>query len=191
MASRTPPSKTKARKAPAKRPARGRATFWAPWRMEYILGPKSRGCIFCEYPAEPVERRRERLILCVRPHAFVMLNRYPFASSHVMVIPRRHVSALDALAPDAMHALFDLVRDTCAALKVAVRADGLNVGINLGASAGAGIAEHLHVHVVPRWPGDHNFMPVIADVRVMPEALDAVWQRLEPHFRALEIPPQP
>lgn len=153
--------------------------------MEYIRGAKEPGCIFCSYPAEPEGRHRERLLLCGRRDAFVMLNRYPFASSHVMVVPRRHVSDLSDLSAEEHAALFELVRDACGVLRQAVNAEGLNVGINLGAAAGAGIAEHLHVHVVPRWRGDMNFMPVVADVKVMPEALDATWARLEPLFRPL------
>lgn len=153
--------------------------------MEYIRGAREAGCIFCRYPAEGPARWRERLLLCARPDAFVMLNRYPFASAHVMVVPARHVSDLGELSAAEHAALFELVRDAGGALKAAVRAEGLNVGLNLGAAAGAGIAEHLHVHVVPRWRGDHNFMPVLADVRVMPEALDATWAHLEPFFRPL------
>ncbi len=153
--------------------------------MEYIRGPKEKGCIFCRYPAEDPSRYRELLVLCKRPDAFVMLNRYPFASAHVMVIPTRHVSDLGELSAAEHAALFELVRDACGVLREAVNAEGVNVGLNLGAAAGAGIAEHLHVHVVPRWRGDLNFMPVIADVKVMPEALDATWARLEPLFRPL------
>lgn len=165
-----------------------RPTLWAPWRMEYIRGPKEQGCIFCRYPAEDPARHRERLVLCARPDVFVMLNRYPFASAHLMVLPRRHVSDLDGLSRDEHVALFEMVRDAVGVLKKAVNAEGFNVGINLGAPAGAGIAEHLHVHVVPRWRGDMNFMPVVADVRVMPEALDETWARLEPLFRPLCAP---
>lgn len=153
--------------------------------MEYIRGAREKGCIFCRYPAEPRDMRRARLLLCERRDAFVMLNRYPFASSHVMVVPTRHVSDLADLSASEHAALFELVRDACGVLQRAVNAEGLNVGLNLGAAAGAGIAEHLHVHIVPRWRGDHNFMPVIADVRVMPEALDDTWARLEPLFRPL------
>ncbi len=168
-----------------------RPQLWAPWRMEYIRGAKEQGCIFCKYPAEDASKHRERLLLCKRSEAFVMLNRYPFASAHVMVIPNRHVSDLSELSRDEHAALFELVRDACGVLQKAVNAEGLNVGLNLGAAAGAGIAEHLHVHIVPRWRGDLNFMPVIADVRVMPEALDATWARLEPLFRPLGAPPAP
>lgn len=159
--------------------------LWAPWRMEYIRGPKEPGCIFCTYPREEPDRHRERLILCQRADAFVMLNRFPFASGHLMVVPRRHAGDLGELTPKEHAGLFELVRASAAALKIAVNAEGLNIGLNLGPAAGAGIAEHLHVHVVPRWKGDQNFMPVIADVRVMPEALDATWARLHPYFVVL------
>lgn len=158
--------------------------------MEYIRGPKEPGCIFCRYPSEDPARFAERLVLCVRRDAFVMLNKYPFASGHLMVVPTRHASDLGELSPEEHAALFELVRASASALKVAVNAEGLNIGINLGSSAGAGIAEHLHVHIVPRWRGDMNFMPVVADLRVMPEALDATWNRLVPYFRPLgDSPP--
>ncbi len=153
--------------------------------MEYIRGPKEPGCIFCRYPSEDPTAFRERGILCVRSDAFVMLNKYPFASAHLMVVPTRHASDLGELAPKEHAALFELVRAAASALKVAVNAEGVNIGINMGAAAGAGIAEHLHVHIVPRWRGDLNFMPVIADLRIMPEALDATWARLAPYFRPL------
>lgn len=153
--------------------------------MEYIRGPKEPGCIFCRYPAEDPARLADRLVLCVRGDAFVMLNKYPFASGHLMVVPTRHASDLGELSPSEHAALFELVRASASALKVAVNAEGVNIGLNLGAAAGAGIAEHLHVHIVPRWRGDMNFMPVVADLRVMPEALDATWNRLAPYFRPL------
>lgn len=153
--------------------------------MEYIRGPKEHGCIFCRYPDEDTTRHRERLILCLRNEAFVMLNKFPFASAHLMVVPRRHASDLGELTPREHTALFELVRASASALKVAVQAEGMNIGINMGAAAGAGIAEHLHVHIVPRWKGDMNFMPVVADLAVMPEALDQTWLRLQPYFRVL------
>lgn len=153
--------------------------------MEYIRGPKEPGCIFCKYPAEDPTKLPERLILCVRADAFVMLNKYPFAAGHLMVVPTRHANNLDELTPKEHAALFELVRAAGSALKVAVNAEGINIGINIGAAAGAGIAEHLHVHIVPRWRGDMNFMPVVADLRVMPEALSDTWTRLAPYFRPL------
>lgn len=150
--------------------------------MAYIRGPKSPGCIFCEYPALGPTHFREHLVLCARPHAFVILNRYPFAAGHIMVVPRRHTSDLVGLDGEEYTALFDLVREASTALRTASSAEGINIGVNLGAAAGAGIAEHLHVHLVPRWRGDQNFMPVIADVRVIPEALGETYARLLPYF---------
>jgi ATP adenylyltransferase len=112
----------------------------------------------------------------------ILLNRYPYASAHVMVAPRRHTASLPEL-PDAEHAdLAETLRRTVAALQAAVRCDGMNVGLNLGRCAGAGIADHLHWHCVPRWDGDTNFMPLLADVRVMPQHLEETLATLRPHF---------
>jgi ATP adenylyltransferase len=152
--------------------------------MEYILGPKAAGgCIFCEFPERG--RFQEDLVLCVTKEAFVCLNRYPFAAGHLLVIPRRHASDLGELGEEESDALFRLVRASVVRLRRATNAQGINVGMNLGKAAGAGIAEHLHAHLVPRWDGDTNFMPVMTDVRVMPEHLDATWARLQPHFADL------
>jgi ATP adenylyltransferase len=154
--------------------------------MAYIRQPKGGGCIFCDYPAAGRERFREHFILCADAKAFVILNRYPFTAGHVMIVPRRHVSDLADLPLDEHAALFELVRGAVAALREATGAEGINVGINLGAAAGAGIAEHLHVHVVPRWRGDYNFMPAVADVRVIPDALEATYDRLHGSFAHLD-----
>jgi ATP adenylyltransferase len=150
--------------------------------MSYILGEKQGACVFCEMAAAPASAYREKLVLVVQPHALVCLNRYPFASSHLLVVPRRHVPDLTDLPGEEYVAWANLVRDASARLAGAIHPEGMNVGMNLGKSAGAGIAEHLHAHVVPRWNGDTNFMPVLADVRVMPEYLDESWQRLAPAF---------
>src|SRR5688572_27311897 len=149
--------------------------------MEYILGPKGGPCIFCTYPPDR-GRHRENLVLTVNEHAMVMLNRYPFASAHVLVAPLSHAASPEDLTDEQHDATMALLRKTIVAVRRAVSPTGLNVGMNLGESAGAGIADHMHWHVVPRWIGDTNFMPVIADLRVMPEHLDATWQRLRPHF---------
>jgi ATP adenylyltransferase len=139
--------------------------LWAPWRIEYITGPKGEQCIFCDPdPAHVVERGE---------HCFTILNAYPYAPGHVMVAPFRHVAALDALTEDEMLELMRLARRTVAAQKTAMTPDGFNVGLNLGKVAGAGIADHLHLHVVPRWEGDNNFMPVLGDTRVIGQALEA------------------
>jgi ATP adenylyltransferase len=162
--------------------------LWAPWRMDYILGPKShdKACIFCGIAEASPEERRERLVVATTPRLFVVLNRYPFAAGHILIVPHAHVSSLEDLAPEDHDALFRAVREGCVRLKRALEPEGLNVGLNLGAAAGAGVAAHLHVHVVPRWSGDTNFMPALADTRVMPQALSATQAHLEKFFADLD-----
>jgi ATP adenylyltransferase len=159
--------------------------LWAPWRMEYLLGSKGGSCVFCDMAAAPPEAYRGKLVLLVAEHALVCLNKYPFAAGHLLVVPRRHAADLGALEDGEYDATMRLLRATVARVQRATRAQGINVGMNLGAAAGAGIAEHVHAHVVPRWPGDTNFMPVVADVRVMPEYLDETWKTLSPLFADL------
>jgi ATP adenylyltransferase len=165
------------------------APLWAPWRIDYILGPKSKGgCVFCVEPEADERELAERLVVHRYARTFVMLNRYPFASGHLMVLPTAHVQHLEDLDAETHAELFEVVRSSVGILKRALKCEGLNVGINLGASAGAGIAEHLHVHVVPRWSGDTNFMPVVADTRVVPQALDATRAHLLPYFDGTKGP---
>ncbi|AUX25533.1 HIT family hydrolase [Sorangium cellulosum] len=162
--------------------------LWAPWRIEYILAPKGRAdCIFCGIPRASEQEQRSRLVVATTRRAFVMLNRYPFASGHLLVVPHAHVASLDALDAEDHEALFRLVRESATRLRAAVKCEGMNVGINLGTAAGAGIAEHLHVHIVPRWSGDTNFMPVLADVRVVPQALEATRDHLLSFFADLPV----
>jgi len=158
--------------------------LWAPWRMEYILAPKdgSKACIFCGVDAAQADERRARLVVCTTDRAFVLLNRYPFSAGHLLVVPHEHQSGIEELDLETHDALFRLVRESCVRLRRALRAEGLNVGFNLGAAAGAGIAEHLHAHIVPRWSGDTNFMPVLADTRVVPQALEKTRDHLAPFF---------
>jgi ATP adenylyltransferase len=152
--------------------------LWAPWRMEYLNGTKpADGCIFCREGSD-----RELLILWRSPLVRIMLNRYPYANGHLMVLPQRHTSDLGALTDQEMLALFRGVALGREVLARASAPDGFNVGINLGKAAGAGVEEHLHVHVVPRWNGDSNFMSVVADLRVIPESLLATYDRLLPLF---------
>ena len=161
------------------------AAIWAPWRMKYISGEeKSEGCFMCEGPTDPA-KMRERLVVVAQPHAFVCLNKYPFTTSHLLVAPRRHVANLEMLEDEEYDALMRLVRESTVRLRGAVKCEALNVGFNLGKAAGAGHAEHLHGHIVPRWTGDTNFLPVLADVRVMAEYLDDAWQRLNAAFADL------
>jgi len=150
--------------------------LWAPWRMVYIdRAREERGCIVCNATTgDP----KERLLLGTTAHSLVMLNRFPYQSGHVMVAPRRHGADLVAL-PSAEHAdLAESLRRVLGSLRDALRPDGFNVGLNLGAAAGAGVLDHVHWHVVPRWTGDTNFMPTLADVRVMPQHLEETWERL-------------
>lgn len=162
-------------------------TLWAPWRLEFITGDKPPGCIFCVFPAE--DRDRERLVLGRSARSFVILNKFPYNNGHLMVVPRAHVSSLEALDEEAFLDLQRTLRLSIEVLRGFCSPEGLNVGMNLGHSAGAGIADHLHWHVVPRWVGDVNFMPVLAETRVVPEHLDRTWERLRPAFdRALGAP---
>jgi ATP adenylyltransferase len=159
--------------------------LWAPWRMEYFdPAKKTEGCFLCAYPQDEAHFR-QNLVVLVQPHAFVCLNRYPFTTSHLLVAPRRHVAELSDLEADEYVALMMLLRECTVRLKNTVGCEGLNVGFNLGKAAGAGVPGHVHGHVVPRWSGDTNFMPVLADVRVMPEYLDEAWRHLYPSFADL------
>jgi len=155
--------------------------LWAPWRMSYVAGPKpASGCIFCDLPTHG--DARENLVLRADPDAVVMLNRYPYNNGHLMVAPREHVADPLGLPVEAHRALMDRLRDAIDVVRRAFSPDGMNVGANLGRIAGAGVAEHLHWHVVPRWSGDTNFMPVIAETRVMPQHLLASYDALKPYF---------
>ena len=158
--------------------------LWAPWRMEFIRSEKPKGCIFCDFPAAPPSQDRANLVVHRSAHSFTCLNRYPYNSGHLMVIPRAHVADLGALSAEEHADLSEELRRAIAVVKKIYAPDGMNVGMNLGRAAGAGIADHLHWHVVPRWAGDNNFMPVLADQRVVVEALDEAWARLSAGFAA-------
>lgn len=162
--------------------------LWAPWRIEFIRSPKPDTCIFCDFPAAPEACDRANLVVHRSTHAFTCMNRYPYNSGHVMVIPRAHVSDLAALPPEAFADLQSELQRAVEAVKRAYRPDGMNVGMNLGRAAGAGIEEHLHWHIVPRWIGDNSFMPILADQRVVVEALDEAWPRLHAAFEPAPAP---
>ena len=136
----------------------------------------SAGCIFCD--ALGGSDDRTSLVLRRSPKAFLILNKYPYASGHAMAAVNRHVGSLDELAPEEVGQAMDLVQAAVRALRKAYEPDGFNVGFNLGRAAGAGVPGHVHVHVVPRWSGDTNFMPVVSDTRVLPESLDTTYDRL-------------
>ncbi len=157
--------------------------LWSPWRYEYVSSvADSRGCVFCDALHEPDDTS---LVLHRGRAAFVILNLYPYNSGHLMIVPARHIATLGAATAEECCELMVLVRLAEQALTEAYRPQGLNVGMNLGRAAGAGIVDHLHIHVVPRWSGDTNFMPVVGGVRVMPEDLTQAVERLRPVFRQL------
>ncbi|MGN6170398.1 MAG: HIT family protein [Solirubrobacteraceae bacterium] len=144
--------------------------LWAPWRLEYIVSDQGSGCIFCA--AASGEEEHAKWVVDRGEWCFAILNTFPYAPGHLMVAPLRHVAELEELDEEEGAELLGLARRAVAALRRAMSPHGFNVGLNLGEVAGAGIADHLHLHVVPRWQGDNNFMPVLADTRVMPQALE-------------------
>jgi len=151
--------------------------LWAPWRIEYIRSPKHDGCIFCDFPKE--NRDKERLILHRGKYSFVIMNNYPYNPGHVMIAPYRHVGKWEDLTDDELLEIMKLSQLMIKALKRAMNPDGFNLGVNLGRVAGAGIDDHVHLHIVPRWNGDTNFMPVIADTKVIPESLKEAYDELK------------
>ncbi len=156
-------------------------TLWAPWRMEYILGEKEKECIFCLALSE-----RGNLTLHKGSLSMVMMNKYPYINGHLLVAPIRHVASLEDMTLEEMGDLLKTTRDSIGILKKVMKPDGFNVGLNLGVVAGAGVEQHLHFHIVPRWHGDTNAMTVFAEVRVIPEHLEATHKNLKPHFKTLE-----
>lgn len=158
--------------------------LWAPWRMVYIDQPTNDdGCIFC---AERIQTEpREALVLTQTKHSLVMLNKYPYNNGHLLLAPKRHESKLDNLPHEEHLDLQDALCRSLAILRAVLKPGGINVGMNLGKCAGAGVEDHLHWHLVPRWEGDTNFMPVIGETRVMPQHLLDSYDRLKPHFAGL------
>ena len=156
--------------------------LWAPWRMEYILSDQKGGeCIF--YTGDDRGADAERLILHVGELSLVMMNRYPYINGHLLVAPIRHIPDLDALSEAEVTDLLMMVRASVGILRKVLQPEGFNVGINLGRVAGAGVEEHLHFHIVPRWSGDNNYMTVFGEVRVIPEHIRESYQRLLPYFK--------
>jgi ATP adenylyltransferase len=154
--------------------------LFAPWRYEYLVSDKERHCIFCAAAASGDDE--SSLVVHRGRKVFVVLNRYPYTNGHVMVAPYAHERWLSQSSGETLHELIATVAKAEKILVSAYKTDGLNVGINFGAAAGAGVADHYHVHVVPRWAGDTNFMTVAGDTRVVPEELGATRSRLVPLF---------
>ncbi|MDY6974223.1 MAG: HIT domain-containing protein [Thermodesulfobacteriota bacterium] len=159
--------------------------LWAPWRMEYILSEqKADECIFC--PGDNRDEDEARLILNIAPLTMVMMNRFPYINGHLLVAPNRHVPDLESLSPEETLELMATVRMSIEVLKDVMSPQGFNVGLNLGKVAGAGVEEHMHFHIVPRWSGDTNFLTVFGEVRVIPEHIMETYRRLLPHFQGFQ-----
>ena len=153
-------------------------TIFAPWRMEYIKSEKTEECIFCKCSV-----RCDDYVLYEGKNTFVMMNKYPYISGHLMIIPNRHTGKYEELSQEERKEIFNLLETSLKALQEAMKPAGFNVGMNIGKAAGAGIEEHIHVHVIPRWEGDTNFMSVIGNVRVIPEDIAATAAKLAPLFK--------
>jgi ATP adenylyltransferase len=153
--------------------------LWAPWRMEYILGKKKRGCFLCK--KLKAKKNKEHLILCQGRHAFVIMNKFPYTNGHLMVVPKRHCLHLEQLRRDESEELFGLLKASVSALKASFHPHGFNIGMNIGKMGGAG-EDHLHLHVVPRWAGDTNFMPVLGKTKVISQYLEETYEKLRSAF---------
>ena len=158
--------------------------LWTPWRYQYVSSPKqgSEGCIFCAKPAENEDR--DNLLVYRARHNYIILNLFPYTSGHLMVAPYAHVATLEEAGSETIAELMVLTRKAEMVLRQVYRPHGLNLGMNIGSAAGAGVAGHIHMHVLPRWTGDANFMTTIGETRVMPETLDETWRRLQAAFSA-------
>ncbi|HVH87408.1 MAG TPA: HIT domain-containing protein [Terriglobales bacterium] len=158
--------------------------LWTPWRYAYITGTKEgQECIFCDKKDKKNDKDDRRSWIVYRgEHCYICLNAFPYTSGHVMVIPYDHLDELQKLPSDAAREMMDLCRRTETVLRGLYHPDGINLGMNIGAAAGAGVAGHIHMHVLPRWIADANFMTVVAETRVLPEALEVTWQRIRNAF---------
>ena len=154
--------------------------IWAPWRMDYIESSKEPGCVFCEKSQS--KKDKKNLVLYRGMETFILMNLYPYTNGHLMIAPYLHTSDVNELAEITNKEIMQFAKDCFNILKSKLGAEGFNFGANLGKVAGAGIDQHIHYHIVPRWSGDTNFMPVISDTKVMIEKLNKTWERLKPEF---------
>ncbi|MBU0676788.1 MAG: HIT domain-containing protein [Verrucomicrobia bacterium] len=155
--------------------------MWAPWRMDYILQSKEQGCFICRIIHGDDDRNN--LVLKRGEHSLVLMNRYPYNNGHLMVAPYRHIAGLEEMTPDEASEMMSLTTQSVTILRRAMKAEGFNVGLNLGDAAGAGLREHIHNHIVPRWTGDTNFMPVLGQTKVIPQSLTDLHDLLHPLFQ--------
>ena len=157
--------------------------IWAPWRAGFVLSEKEKGCIFCN--RLKMEDSIENLIVYRASRNFVILNKFPYNSGHTMIVPNRHLAHLEELTPEEATEFFELTRKTVAVMKEVLKPHSLNIGMNLGETSGAGVPDHLHLHIVPRWQGDTNFMPVIGKTKVISVPLEPIYEALRERFAKL------
>jgi ATP adenylyltransferase len=158
--------------------------LWSPWRARYIASgadAHTNGCIFCLIANDP-DHDEANFVLHRAKHAFIVLNLYPYISGHLMIVPYLHTSEFDSTAKEITDEMMDLAKRSQTALREVYKPDGFNLGMNLGTAAGAGVADHVHIHLLPRWSGDTNFMTTVAESRVLPEDLQTTYSKLHPHF---------
>lgn len=156
--------------------------LWTPWRYQYVSTESPSECIFCELLSQSPEADARNLILSRRKHVFLVLNKYPYTSGHLMAVVNRHIPNLQSTESGELNELTTSAREMEAVLREVYSPDGFNIGFNIGKSAGAGVAGHLHLHVVPRWTGDSNFVSVVGETRVIPEDLSSTYSRLSRFF---------
>lgn len=162
-------------------------TLWAPWRMDYILSPKPEGCVFCRAAAQTSGSDEDNYLVYRGKTAFIIMNRYPYAHAHLLVVPNKHADKIELLNADEQRELLDLWVLAQRVVTETFHPQGINLGMNIGQAAGAGIESHLHAHVVPRWIGDTNFMPTLADTRVMPEHMSETYRKLKTAFETSRV----
>ena len=156
--------------------------LWSPWRMKYVTDADNSGaCVFCTAPAQ--KDGPANLIVHHGEKVYAILNRYPYTSGHLMVVPFAHVSSIELLTPEVRFEMIEMVNQAILVLRKVYQPDGFNIGINMGVAAGAGIAEHAHIHVVPRWAGDTNFMSTTGETRVIPEDLKVTFKRISDSWK--------
>ena len=158
--------------------------LWAPWRIDYIRTPKEEGCVFCKKSGS--DKDRDNLLLFRGEEFFILMNLYPYTNGHIMISPYSHTSEMNDFSIEGNQELMTLTNQSMEILKESIGAEGFNFGANLGKAGGAGIEEHIHYHIVPRWAGDTNFMPVIGNSKVIVEGLWESWDNLKPHFDLLK-----
>ena len=162
-----------------------RKNLWAPWRGEYVGSEREPGCVFCR--AGDAAEDPKRLVVAQGERCFLVMNRFPYATGHLMVVPNEHIAELEELDAEVWGEMLALACAAKGALTALYSPKGFNLGLNLGEAAGAGIAQHLHLHLVPRWEGDNNFMPVLADMRVQPQHMEEVYADLKREIAAILI----